>query len=61
MLLAGWHSQQNVYPGQNSITGFGLGIRRQQTARTVLDAGIETASVYGATDVNLIGGLSWSY
>ena len=43
------------------MTGFGLGIRRQQTARTVLDAGVETESSYRTTDVSFIGGLSWSY
>ena len=61
LLLAGWHSEQGPYRGLDNITGFGLGIRRQQTARTVLDAGVETESTYGATNVRFTGGLSWSY
>jgi len=61
LLLAGWHSAQGAYPGGANVTGFGLGIRRQQTARTVLDAGVETESGNGATDVRFTGGLSWSY
>jgi len=61
LLLAGWHSEQGPYPWGDNVTGFGLGIRRQQTARTVLDAGVETESSYGVTNVRFAGGLSWSY
>jgi len=61
LLLAGWHSEQYPYPWGDNVTGFGLGIRRQQTARTVLDAGVETESSYGVTNVRFAGGLSWSY
>lgn len=64
LLLAGWHSEQDAYKGAESLHGFGVGIRRQQSARTVLDLGVETRNESwgkNAITIDISAGLSWSY
>ena len=63
LLLLGWFSERAPESVLENRTGVELGIRRQQTTRTVLDLGIGTESRgrYEGSRVRVSAGLSWSY
>jgi hypothetical protein len=62
LLLLGVFTQQSPVRGVEGLKGIEVGIRRQQSARTVLDLGIARESVLDEfAHLRINAGLSWSY